>query len=247
MRETLGVGIMQRQSMQTVRLNKGTINMAKKTNRKTVSLIANAKVADLAASAGSIGYNSAGAFDNGVKLARSVGEKSKADLETVGRVYVAGYAAHSLERVPAYLKRVGNMDEAMRIEVALDIVDLKPFKEGAPKAGMRTEAQHKAVRAGQKSWTLCKNTAFNRQPQKRAPQQKVAEPANPVPVEAVFTSPKLEDGLLARDHFRNAIAALVATTELNLQTGAKKEVKHVAFLVQSILTDARAKIEKALA
>lgn len=162
--------------------------------------------------------------------------------------YECGYfVRYMADNVPAYLKRVDNMDRNMRYDDAKRIIDL-PEPSNKSKPNRRTEIEHRAVKASRESWNKLRDRAFGIvRSRNTAPKAKVADvPATP-PVDAMFASPKLANDNDAREYFRNAFAALLQTTTVNLQTGVKKEAKHVAFLVQSIIQDAKSAIDKVLA
>jgi hypothetical protein len=205
------------------------------------------KYGTVVASGASIGFAHAHSFTAAVAATEQC-KASKNALAALGNEYVAGYVTSSLLR-SGYAERWDNMTQEQQIGCARDIVAKAPFKESSKTPDTdRTEQEHKAVRAAQKSWSMVQRAAgiAAKKGGGRAPRAGSNEPEAP-PVNALFSSPKLANDNEARDYFRNALAALLATTEVNTQTGAKKEVKHVAFLVQSIIADAKAKIEKALA
>jgi hypothetical protein len=210
--------------------------MAKATKKAARKI--NAKFLASVNAASDMGYDMADGYSRAVELVRSVKASANA-LADVAANYVIGYVARSLS------SQLGNMERVQQYAEARDII----AKAGpdTSKPDRRTAEQHKAVRAAQTSLASVKRAA-GIAPSKAGGRKPRAgsNPPEP-PRDALFASPKLANDNEARDYFRNAFAALLTTTEVNRQTGIKKEVKHVAFVVQSIIQDAKAAIEKALA
>lgn len=204
------------------------------------------KYGALVASGGSIGFQHAHSFSAAVSAVEQC-KASKNALAALGEAYASGYVASSLLR-SGYAERWGNMTQEQQIGAARDIVAKPPFKESSKEPDSnRTEQEHKAVRAAQKSWSLVQRAAgiAAKKGGGRAPRAGTNEPEPPR--DMLFASPKLANDNEAREYFANAMAALLTTCSVNRQTGIKKDVKHVAFLVESIIADAKAKIAKALA
>ena len=209
----------------------------------------------LIASASTIGFATSGAFEDAVQLVRNAlkalprgaNPLKHQGMIDLGLAYKAGYIARRLKSESAFAKRWGNYDDAQCIEEAATIYAKPGFESGKP--NRRSEVEHKACRAADTSFTKVRERAGLVSERKGAggrkprPSSNKKEPAR----DMLFASPKLANDNEAREYFRTALAALMTTTEVNRQNGAKKEVKHVAFLVQSIIQDAKAAIEKALA
>lgn len=224
-------------------------------SKKTATPRINAKLATLIATAGDVGFTASGAFENAVELVRAAVKalpKDASPLKHQGMIdlglqYKGGFIARNLLAEPAIAKRWGNMGVPEMIVEALEVYAKPGFESGKP--NRRTEREHKACRAADTSFSKIRERAGVISERKgaggRAPRTSTV-PAEP-PRDALFASPKLANDNDAREYFRSAFAALLTTTEVNRQTGVKKEVKHVAFVVQSIIADAKALIEKALA
>lgn len=207
----------------------------------------------LVSSVAQCGLNASQAFSSSVRGLQAIvaatrkGSQRNRALEAAYLGYQAGYVADSLLSDPAYAKRWGNLSPTQLIEEGTAI--LKRAAPTSKKEDRRTEQEHKACRAASVSLVRVKERAGLKDATARKNSRKPRPSANTPepPREALFASPKLANDNEARDYFRNAFAALMTTTEVNRQTGIKKEVKHVAFIVQSIIADAKAAIEKALA
>lgn len=229
--------------------------MTTKNKAKSAAPRISAALTSLIASAASIGFAASGAFENAVVLVRNAVKalpKGASPLKHQGMIdlglaYKSGFIARNLMSEPSIAKRWGNMGEAEMCAAALEVYAKPGFESGKP--NRRTEREHKACRAADTSFTKIRERAGIVSERKgaggRAPRTSTV-PAEP-PVNALFASPKLANDNDAREYYRSAFAALLTSTEVNLQTGIKKDVKHVVFLVQSIIGDAKAAIEKALA
>lgn len=214
-----------------------------------------AKLADCIKRAGDIGFTASGSFEDAVSLfteaAKALPKGANVlkhqGMTDLGEAYVDGYTARRL--LTLYRKRWDNYDLHQMIAAASDIRAKPAYVEGKVTRGMRTLEEHRAVRSAQKSLTLVRQRAGIITERKGSgnrtarPSSNEAEP----PRELIAASPKLANDNEARDYFKSALASLATTAEINQQTGIKKEVKHVAFLVQSIILDAKAAIEKVLA
>lgn len=170
-------------------------------------------------------------------------------------------AEYLIGRVAASIMVEGdNRTDEQLFAAADDLINLKPAKtEKRPNGtmmflpdakqpdGHRTGAQQRILGAARKSLVLVHREAGIKA--KRGGGRAARPPSNESepPVNALFASPKFDNDDGARDYVRNAFAALLTTCEVNKQTGSKKDVKHVVFLVESIIADAKVAIEKALA
>jgi hypothetical protein len=174
------------------------------------------------------------------------------DYNNVIRQAKAGRIVASFERpthgnaklANAYVQsRWGNLDRAGRIEAALAILDLPSPDSSKPER--RTKLEHVMVRAADSAISTARKNAGIAP--KKAGGRKPKAPANPPEITASVGPVKFANDDDARDYFRNVMAALVQSAEINQQTGSAKLVKGVAFRVQSILIDARKAVEAALA
>jgi hypothetical protein len=215
----------------------------------------NAKLSALIATASTVGFLASGAFEDAVQLVRDAVKalpkgasplKHQAMID-LGLAYKSGYIARRLSGEPLFVKRWGNYSDEQKMAEALAIYAKPGFESGKP--NRRTELEHAACRSADTSYSKARvragviterKGAGGRKPR---PASNVKEPAR----DLLAVSPKFDNDNEARDYFRSAFAALLTTTEVNRQTGRKKEVKHIAFVVQSIIQDAKAAIEKALA
>lgn len=248
-----------------IRINqmKGLLFMGKATSPRAAGNKASAKVtakptpsafAVAIASAAEAGYCIADGYSAVIRLIKVIIKASKdADalspvaskaLQDMAMRYKAGHIVRYLMDTPAYAKRVGNYDREQMFADAVEIYAKPQASTGKP--NRRTAVEQSACKAATESWRVARNRAFG-VVRSRSPKLTTANVETAPPVDMVMASPKLANDNEARDYFRNAFAALVQTAAVNLQTGATKEAKHVAFLVQSIITDAKAAVDKALA
>jgi hypothetical protein len=203
-----------------------------KAKKKTVRI--SAKLQGLIGGAASIGYQTQGAFTAGVELAKAIGGKNRVALADAGRQYVAGYVVRYLEDHPAYMRRVGNMNQTQRFADAIEMQD-KP-EAGSTKPNRRTELEQRAVRAGQTSWSTCKRRAGlvaerkgGRKPRPGANKK----PVKALPIDLTIAAPKLASKKAANDFFANSCAALLTTWDKN--AGLKLDPR-----ISTALTDLRA-------
>jgi hypothetical protein len=195
------------------RMKEMTMTNAKANTRKAARKAITAAKRRLIASAASLGHGVAGGYQAAVDALKSFTLDDKGALADFGVQYKAGYMVRYFEaNMPRYLKRVGNMDLALRVEDALTIY-AKPAPD-TTKANRRTDLEHKACRAADVSWNTVKARAGLAKPKTRKPRPAVV-PANPVPVDLVKASPKLATKEAVNDHFATAAAALLATVNVN--------------------------------
>jgi hypothetical protein len=206
----------------------------KKTQKKAAKALS-AKMLALVGTAATIGYSVQGAFAGAVALCRQIGQGHKLALTDAGLQFKAGYIVRYLEDVPAYLKRVGNMDQAQRFDDALTIYG-KPGPETA-KPNRRTELEHRACRAADKSWRMAQVRAFNIQPKARKPRPAANAPSKAVPVDLVKAAPNLPTKAAVNDYFATALAALLTTVN--------KNAKRVSPQISSAVTDCHAALKAA--
>ena len=207
--------------------------MSKKSNK--VAAIITASQKRLVGTAAAIGFDVATGHALAVKLCKAIGDKTPAAIKALnaaGSFYKAGYVAQSLLAGP-YAKRWGNMDRAQLIEEGIAIM-AKSTPESS-KADRRTDAEHKACRAADVSWSGCKKRAGilpvkkgNTSTRKPRPGSNKA-PAKALPVDMVKASPKLANRGAANDYFATCAAALLVAVN--------KNAKHVEPRVSSAVTE----------
>lgn len=195
-----------------------------------------ARIASLISSAAGIGFNAAGGFAAGVKLAQSIGKDDKA-LKDAGREYQIGYACRYLSEEPLFAKRWGNLSDEQRMAEARLIAD--KASPDSMKGDRRTDLEHKAFRAAAVSWSACKTKAGVVVKQARKPRPgKNKAPAKTIAVDLVKASPALKTKGAANDYFANAAAALLATVN--------KNAKLLEPRISTAVSDFKAAIEAAL-
>lgn len=219
-----------------------------------------ALVADLVASAADVGYTSGTAFADAVKCISDAHRfASSEDYERICGLFRAGRVVAYIERPPlsvptAERKAIAtfvdqhwaNYDRAQRFEAALALIALPPSKSDKPER--RTRWQDGAVNAARSALSTARANAGIKSERTGKGGRKPRPGSNPPDnVSVSVGSPKFSNDNEAREHFRNVLAALATTCEINQQTGAPKSVKGVAFRVQTIILDARKAIEAALA
>lgn len=229
--------------------------MSKKTKKTANTRALSDSVLALVSTVAQCGLNAAASYSASVNAVLAIvkatrpGSPRNRALEAAYLGYQAGYVANSLLADPAYAKKWGNLSPTQLIEEGTEILG-----RGAPTSirdDRRTEQEHKACRAASVSLVRVKERAGLKDDTKRKASRKPRPSANPPepPRDLIAASPKFVNDNEARDYWRNAFAALMTTTEVNRhgKAGVKREVSHVTFLVQSIIADAKAAIEKALA
>lgn len=207
-----------------------------------------ATVADVAYSAASSRQEAGTAIGQIYRLG------SSEDFDKACIQYLAGRIVGSLEHPDHRLRKQAeaytgsqwsNYDRAQRYEAATEMVAKKPADSAD--ANRRTKFEQQLVGAARSALSDAKR--IGGVPAKNAGGRKPRTPANK-PVEGAsvsVASPKFGNDNEAVEHFNSVMAALATTCEINLQTGSKKDVKRVAFAVQSIILDAKTAIAKALA
>lgn len=213
----------------------------------------------LLASAASVGFNAAGAFETAVDLfakavklmPKGVSPLKYQPMVDLGNSYQAGHIARRLLSVPGYAKRWGNMDEVQKIEAAAAILAAPAFKPGEVTPGMRTELEHKACRAASKSLTLIRERAGIISERKgaggRAPRTSTTE-TTPPPVDLVKAAPKFDSAYQKAHGFDSAKAAAndyFATAAAALMVCQKKNARNIPPAVSSALEDFHAALVKA--
>lgn len=216
-----------------------------------------ALIATLNASAADIGYAAGTASaDLSDTLGKAHRFGSAEDYERISRLAVCGRIVSYLERPPLTVAKAaaeyvgrhwGNYERAQRYEAADAILAKAPAKSDKP--DRRTALEEAAVNAARSAISTARKNAgivSNRTNKGgRKPRPSANEAANDS--KSFTVSPaRFDNDEDASAFFSNAIAALCQTAEINQQTGSKKDVKRIAFAVQSILLDAKAAIAKAL-
>ncbi len=204
-------------SNETLRIQPTEGTIMNKKNK--AAAILNASQKRLVGTAAAIGFDVATGYVAAVKLCRAIGDKSAGAIKALndaGSLYKAGYVAQSL-LAGTYAKRWGNMDRAQLVEQG-QLILAKATPESS-KADRRTEAEHKACRAADVSWSTAKRKADilpvkagNRKPR---PSANKKTPAKALPVDMVKASPKLASRGAANDYFATCAAALLVAVNKN--------------------------------
>jgi hypothetical protein len=159
------------------------------------------------------GFSARATFEEAVKALSVFTIADKEALIEFGLQYKAGnMAAYFASNVPGWKARKGNQSPELIAESMLAIY-AKPYPEST-KPNRRTDAEHKACRAADQSWSSVKIRAGLADPKKRKPRPSANKAPEP-PRELVAATPKLATKEAVNDHFATAFAALLGTVNVN--------------------------------
>lgn len=183
----------------------------------------------LVATAASIGFDIAGGYRKAIILFQQLRTAPNA-LKQAGERYVIGYVANRLSHCEPFKTNWSNMDQAAMIEAAADVVAKKSPKKDLPDSeqpdGHRTTVEHKAVRSAQTSLATARKEAglvTDRTGKGRKPRpasndsddtMEGAANSNDAP-KFTLAAPKLANDGEASTYLASAIAALLATVDVN--------------------------------
>lgn len=183
----------------------------------------------LLASATGIGFDIANGFARAVVLIVAIKNDAKA-MTTAQENFVSGYVANRLGTL--YADRLGNADRATLLKEADKVIGKASPDSKKPDDEKRLPEEHKAVRAAATSWATAKRQAGiaptkaggrKARPGSNAPETPAetgAATTNDAP-KFTLAAPKLSNDNEADAYLASAIAALLATVDVNADSVSK--------------------------